>query len=148
MSETVENVLVGMTAKDAKALLMRAEAVKTALINVAKEFIKKTQKGSNYWVDTSSDASWRLEEADCKNDTYLVVYEWYCKGDTEDVDYYIPYRAIDDMDGTVKDFLEAKAREEEEARQQALADAQLKEAAAEQAEYEEFLRLKKKYENH
>lgn len=148
MSETVENLLAGMTAKDAKEILVRAESVKTVLINVAKEFIKKTNNGNDYWTDTSSDDSWRFEEADCKNDTYLVVYEWYSMGDTEDIEYYIPYRAIDDMDGTVKDFLEAKAKKEEEARQQVLADAQLKEAAAEQTEYEEFLRLKKKYENH
>lgn len=136
-------ILDNMTPLQIKNELIYAEKLKDALIEVGKGFIKRIKaKENKVWIYQDT---WRFgdEEEDYKNDTYLIINEWYSMGETDDTPYLIPYRAINDMDGAVEEYFKEKARKEEEARQEEFDRIKQKE----QEEYNEYLRLKGKYES-
>ena len=129
--------LDNMTPLQIKNEIIYAEELKEALIEVGKEFIKRIKaKENKVWIYQDT---WRFgnEDEDYKNDTYLIINEWYSMGETNEVQYIIPYCAINDMDGAVEDYFKEKAQQEK------LNEIKKKE----QEEYDEYLRLKTKYEN-
>lgn len=135
--------LDNMTPLQIKNEIIYAEELKEALIEVGKEFIKRIKaKENKVWIYQDT---WHFgnEDEDYKNDTYLIINEWYSMGETSDTPYYIPYCAINDMDGAVEEYFKEKARKEEETRQKKLNEIKKKE----QEEYNEYLRLKGKYES-
>ena len=136
-------ILDNMTPLQIKSEIIYAEKLKDALIEVGKGFIKRIKEKENKaWIYQDT---WRFgnEDEDYKNDTYLIINEWYSMGATDETQYIIPYRAINDMDGAVEEYFKEKARKEEETRQEKLNEIKKKE----QEEYNEYLRLKGKYEN-
>ena len=147
-----KNALTGMTAKDVIRFLTRASNVQDALIKLGIEFIEKT--GQDNVFCTNGYDSWRFEDKDGfrdstskLGDTYEIVREWYSRGETENISYYIPYRVINDMDEAVTIYLEEKNRKREEAERRKLAEEQAIAKEKEQTEYEEYLRLKEKFES-
>lgn len=136
-------ILDNMTPLQIKSEIIYAEKLKDALIEVGKEFIKRIKaKENKVWIYQDT---WRFgdDDEDYKNDTYLIINEYYSMGATDETQYIIPYRAINDMDGAVEEYFKEKARKEEETRQKKLNEIKKKE----QEEYNEYLRLKGKYEN-
>lgn len=147
-----KNALAGMTAKDVIRFLTRASNVQDALIKLGIEFIEKTGQDNVFCMNGYD--SWRFEDKDGfvdstseLGDTYEIVREWYSRGETEDISYYIPYRVINDMNKAVAIYLEEKTRKKEEAERRKLAEEQAIVKEKEQAEYEEYLRLKEKFES-
>lgn len=136
-------ILDNMTPLQIKCEIINAEKLKDALIEVGKGFIKRIKaKENKVWIYQDT---WRFgdEDEDYKNDTYLIINEYYSMGETDETQYIIPYRAINDMDGAVEEYFKEKARKEEKAQQEKLNEIKKKE----QEEYNEYLRLKGKYEN-
>lgn len=151
MFDDENNALAGMTTKDVIRFLTKASNVQEALIKLGIEFIEKTGQ-SNYRM--GSFDSWRFEDEDGfvdstseLGDTYEIVYEDYWQGETEDIPFCIPYRVIDDMNKAVAIYLEEKTRKKEEAERRKLAEEQAIAKEKEQAEYDEYLRLKEKFES-
>ena len=141
-----KEALEGMTAQDVRDFLAKVRDVQDTLIIIGMEFLNRTGQGNydairSYWRD-----DWHFSYADSDDEAYCIVYEETWQGETDYTDYYIPYQALDDMDGAVADFLKEKAQKEEEARQKKLAEEQAREENEKQAEYEEYLRLKEKFE--
>lgn len=133
-------ILDNMTPLQVKNEIIYAEKLKDALIEVGKGFIKRIKaKENEVWIYQDS---WRFDDEDYENDTYVIINEWYSMGETDDTPYTIPYRAVNDMDGAVEDYFKEKARKEEEARQKKLNEIKKKE----QEEINTYLRLKRKYE--
>ena len=131
----------------------KTEDVKQALVEVGREFLTRIYKDSKTYNHTlgwaSSQHSWRFdddEDADFYDDKYIIIYDWYCGGDSEDVPYLIPYRAIKDMDGAVAEYWEEQAIKAEKARLKKLEETKATEALKNKEEYEEYLRLKAKFE--
>lgn len=152
MFDDENNALAGMTAKDVIRFLTKASNVQDALIKLGIEFIEKT--GQDNVSCMNGYDSWRFEDEDGfvdstseLGDTYEIVREWFSRGETEHIPYYIPYRVINDMDKAVAIYLEEKARKKEEAERRKLAEEQAIAKEKEQAEYEEYLRLKEKFES-
>lgn len=143
MNNNEKNILDGMTAEDILNFLDKATDVQYDLIKLGIEFIKRTKQNDICGMEDNL-FNWRFDGHENRlTGTYLIVYEWYCRGEIEDVPFHIPYLAIDDMDKAVAEYFEEKARQEERARQRKLAEEQEKE----QVEYEEYLRLKEKFES-
>ena len=141
--EEEKNALAGMTAKDVIRFLARASDVQNALIKLGMEFIEKTGQDNVFCMNGYD--SWRFEDKDGFADstsklgnTYEIVREWYSRGETEDISYYIPYRVINDMNKAVAIYLEEKNRKKEEAEQRKLAEEQAIVKEKEQAEYDEY----------
>ena len=135
-------ILDNMTPLQIKSEIIYAEKLKDALIEVGKKFIKRIKaKENEVWVYQDT---WRVgnEDEDYKNDTYLIINEWYSMGETNNTPYIIPYRAVNDMDRAVEEYFKEKARKEEKAQQEEFDRIKKKE----QEEYNEYLRLKGKYE--
>ena len=135
-------ILDEMTPLQIKNEIIYAEKLKDALIEVGKEFIKRIKaKENEVWIYQDT---WRFgnEDEDYKNDTYLIINEWYSMGETNNTPYFIPYRAINDMDGAVEDYFKEKARQK--AQQEELD--RIKKKEKEQEEYNKYLQLKRKYE--
>lgn len=135
-------ILDNMTPLQIKSEIIYAEKLKDALIEVGKKFIKRIKaKENEVWVYQDT---WRFgnEDEDYKNDTYLIINEWYSMGETNNTPYIIPYRAVNDMDRAVEEYFKEKARKEEKAQQEEFDRIKKKE----QEEYNEYLRLKGKYE--
>lgn len=138
-------ILDNMTPLQIKSEIIYAEKLKDALIEVGEEFIKRIKKKENKtWI---YQGTWRFEDEDYENDAYLIIDEWYSMGETSETPYIIPYRAVNDMDGAVEEYFKEKARKEEEARQKAEQEKLNEIKKKEQEEYNEYLRLKGKYEN-
>ena len=138
-------ILDNMTPLQIKSKIIHAEKLKDALVEVGKEFINRvTKKEKNNWIRQDT---WRFENVDYENDSYLIIDEWYSLGATSEIPYSIPYRAINDMDGAVEEYLKEKARKEEEVRQKAQQEKFNEITKKEQEEYDEYLRLKAKFEN-
>lgn len=138
-------ILDNMTPLQIKSKIIYTEKLKDALIEVGKEFIKRvTKKEKNNWIRQDT---WRFENVDYENDSYLIIDEWYSLGATDEIPYSIPYRAINDMDGAVEEYFKEKARKEEEARQKAQQKKLNEITKKEQEEYDEYLHLKAKFEN-
>ena len=145
MNKDEKNALAGMTAKDVARFLTQARDIQEALIKLGIEFIEKTGQG-NY--GRGSFDYWHFDDTEGYLDgTYVIVYEWYCCGETEEEPYNIPFRVIDDMDGAVAAYFEEKARQEEKAQQDKLVKEQAIAQKKEQEEYEEYLRLKEKFKS-
>lgn len=151
MNKDEKSALAGMTAKDVAGFLAHASSIQEALIKLGIEFIEKTGQGNIFGMCSDFD-SWRFgdkegfyDDTSEMGEKYEIIYEWYCRGETEDVPYNIPYRVIDDMDGAVASYFEEKARREERVRQRKLAEEQAAAQKKEQEEYEEYLRLKEKF---
>lgn len=148
MSKNENNALAGMTGQDVKEFLDKVENIQDALIIKGMEFLNGTKREKSfdtshkYWRD-----DWHFSYASSDDKAYCIVYEETWKGETDYTDYYIPYRAIDDMDGAVASYFEEKARREERVRQRKLAEEQAMAQKKEQEEYEEYLRLKKKFKS-
>ena len=146
MFDDKNNALAGMSAEDVLNFITKASSIQDALIIKGMEFLNRTKQGKGfdtshkYWRD-----DWHFSYASSNDKAYCIVYEEYWKGEADYTDYYIPYQAINDMDGAVADFLEQKAREEERTRQKKLAEEQAMAQKKEQEEYEEYLRLKEKF---
>lgn len=146
MNEDKKNVLAGMTADEVSAFLAKASNVQDALIELGIEFIKRTKQNTLGMEDFDS---WRFEDNEAQNGlSYAIVYSWYCMGEYDDTTFCIPYRAIDDMDGAVAEYFEEKTRQEEKAKQKKFTEELAAAQEKEQAEYEEYLRLKEKFGNH
>lgn len=137
-----KDILSGKTAEEVSAFLAKASNVQDALIELGIEFIKRTKQNT---IGMEDFDSWRFQDNEARDGSfYAIVYCYYCKGEYDEDTFCIPYRAIDDMDGAVEAYFEEKAKQEENAFQRKLAEHQEKE----QAEYEEYLRLKEKFRNH
>ena len=146
MDKDEKNALAGMTGQDVKEFLDKVENIQDALIIKGMEFLNRTKQGKGF--DTSHKFwrdDWHFSYADSNDEAYCIVHEEFWKGETDYTDYYIPYRAIDDMDGAVAAYFEEEARLEEKARQDKLAEEQEMAQKKEQEEYEEYLRLKEKF---
>ena len=152
MFDDENNALDGMTAKDVIRFLTKASNVQEALIKLGIEFIERTGQDNVFCMNGYD--SWRFEDKDGfvdstseLGDTYEIVREWYSRGETEHSPYYIPYRVVNDMNKAVAIYLEEKARKKEEAERRKLAEEQAIAKEKEQAEYDEYLRLKEKFES-
>jgi len=138
-------ILDKMTPLHIKSEIIYAEKLKDALIEVGEEFVRRIKEKENKpWIHQDT---WRFDDEDYENDTYVIINEWYSMGETSDTQYIIPYRAINDMDGAVEEYFKEKARKEEEAHQKAEQEKLNEIKKKEQEEYNEYLRLKGKYEN-
>ncbi len=145
MSDNEKNALAGMTSEDVARFLTQASDIQDALIKLGMEFVEKTGQGNIFGMGNFD--SWRFGDKEgYLTGAYEIIYEWYCRGETENVPFCIPYHAIDDMDGAVKAYFEEKARQEERARQNKLAEEQAMAQKKEQEEYDEYLRLREKFE--
>ena len=110
-------ILGNMTPLQIKSEIIHAEELKDALIKVGEEFIRRIKEKENKpWIRQDT---WRFDDEDYENDTYVIINEWYSMGETDETPYVIPYRAINDMDGAVEEYFKEKARKEEEARKKA-----------------------------
>jgi len=148
MSNNEKNALTGMTGQDVKEFLDKVENIQDALIIKGMEFLNRIKQGKGF--DTSHKFwrdDWHFSYAGSNDEAYCIVYEETWKGETDYTDYYIPYQAINNMDGAVASYFEEKARQEERARRKKLAEEQAVAQKKEQEEYEEYLRLKEKFES-
>ena len=144
MNEDKKNALAGMTSEDVSNFLAKASNIQDALIALGIEFIKRTKRNT---IGMEDFTSWRFEDNDVRAGAYSIIYEWYCCGEYDNEPFCIPYRVIDDMDGAVEAYFEEKAIQEEKARQKKFAEELAAAEQKKQAEYEEYLRLKEKFES-